>query len=186
MPQGERWQTVSSAILPVEGIGEAIDMTAMGGFERVKHLVAWGSIFAIGILSLLPAANVAPIRTGIGGHLEHVVAYAATALIVVVAHLDHSRIKIAAGLLLYAASLEHLQRYSAGRLSSAFDYTFSAVGVLLGLAAFYAVRHLYERRAESRNVPRPVAAARSGVVRSSGLARDRAAESVRSFTHPQV
>ena len=72
-------------------------------------------------------------RTSLGGHVEHLLVYAATALLAASAYLDHSRIKIAVSLILYAAALEYLQRYAPGRLSSLLDLTFSTTGVLIGL-----------------------------------------------------
>ena len=111
-------------------------------FERGKRAAAWCSIVAIGILSLLPAAEVGPMRTSLGGHMEHLLAYAATTVITAIAYADRSRFKIAFSLILYAASLEYLQRYSPGRLSSLEDLTFSATGVMLGVATVQVLRQL--------------------------------------------
>ena len=47
---------------------------------------------------MLPAAEVSPVRTSLGGHVEHLLVYAATALLAASAYLDHSRIKIAVSL----------------------------------------------------------------------------------------
>jgi VanZ family protein len=109
-----------------------------------KRAAAWCAIAAIGILSLLPADEVAPIRTSLGGHLEHVVAYAVTALITAIAYVYHSRFKITFSLILYAAVLEYLQRFSPGRSSSFVDLMFSSTGVMLGIATFQVLRHLPE------------------------------------------
>ena len=130
-------------------------MTVMGSlFESGKRVAAWGALVAIGILSMLPAAEVSPVRTSMGGHVEHLLVYAATALLAAIAYVDHSKIKIAVSLILYAAALEYLQRYAPGRLSSLLDLTFSTTGVLIGLAIFQVIRHLrdiHTRAAAVRN-----------------------------------
>src|SRR5262245_16539570 len=120
----------------------ASDKTMGAFFDHGKRAAAWCAIAAIGILSLLPGDEVAPIRTSLGGHLEHVGAYAATALITAIAYVDQSRLKITLSLILYAAALEYLQRFSPGRLSSLVDLIFSSTGVLLGIATFEVLRHL--------------------------------------------
>jgi VanZ family protein len=114
----------------------------MGAFG--KRAAASCAIAAIGILSLLPGDVVAHIRTSLGGHLEHVGAYAATALITAITYVDHSRFKITLSLVLYAAVLEYLQRFSPGRHSSFVDLMFSSTGVMLGIATFQVLRHLPE------------------------------------------
>ena len=114
--------------------------------ERGKRVAAWCCIGAIGMLSLLPGVEVAPMRTSLGGHVEHLLTYAATSLVIAFAYLDDSRIKIAACLVLYAAILEFLQRYSPGRVSSLEDLAFSTGGIILGLAAFQVLEHLRARQ----------------------------------------
>ena len=131
-------------------------MTVMGSlFERGKRVAAWGALIAIGVLSMLPAAEVSPVRTSMGGHVEHLLVYAAVALLTAVAYVDHSKIKIAASLILYAAALEYLQRYAPGRLSSLLDLTFSTTGVLIGLAIFHVIRLLRERHIRGAAVRNP-------------------------------
>jgi hypothetical protein len=122
-------------------------------FERGKHVVAWFCIGVIGIISLLPGAEVAPLRTSIGGHSEHLLAYAVTTLITAIAYLDQSRFKIGGSLILYAAALEFLQRYSPGRLSRLEDLTFSTAGILLGLAIVHLVQQVRSRQASGGRSP---------------------------------
>ena len=124
----------------------ASDETMGAFFGRGKRAAAWCAIAAIGILSLLPGDEVAPIRSNLGGHFEHVVAYVVTALITAIAYPDHSRFKISLSLMLYAAALEYLQRFSPGRVSSLVDLMFSSTGVMLGIATFQVMRHLRERQ----------------------------------------
>jgi VanZ family protein len=123
-------------------------MIASGSlFEHGKRPMAWALIVAVGLLSLLPGAEVNPIRTNMGGQADHLLAYAVTTVTTMLAYTDRSRFRITVSLILYAAVLEFLQRYSPGRNSSLEDLTFSATGVMLGLAAFHVIQHLRERHA---------------------------------------
>jgi VanZ family protein len=120
-------------------------------FERGKRAAAWICIAAIGIISLLPAIEVAPIRTSLGGHIEHMLTYAVVSLITAAAYPDQSRFKIVGGLIVYAAVLEFLQRYSPGRHSSFEDLAFSTAGVMLGVTIFHLVQQLRAKQASSRS-----------------------------------
>jgi VanZ family protein len=125
-------------------------MKVMGAnIELGKRIAAWCCILAIGILSLLPAVEVAPVRTSLGGDVEHLLTYAAAGLITAVAYLDQSRLKIAAWLVLYAAVLEFLQRYAPGRLSRLEDLAFSTAGIVLGVTGFQLLQHLRARQESS-------------------------------------
>jgi len=95
---------------------------------------AWICIAALAVLSLLPGTHL--LRTGMGGHFEHILAYAGTALVTASAYGVTRIIPIALGLVTYAAALELLQRFSPGRSSAFVDFAFSATGVLLGVAFF--------------------------------------------------
>jgi VanZ family protein len=122
-------------------------------FERGKRAAAWFCIGVIGIISLLPAVEVAPMRTSLGGHVEHLFAYAVVSLITAVAYLDQSRFKIAGGLIVYAAVLEFLQRYSPGRHSSFEDLAFSTTGIMLGIAISHVVQQVRTKQASSSRSP---------------------------------
>jgi VanZ family protein len=115
-------------------------------FDQGKRVAAWCCIGAIGIISLLPAVVVAPVRTSLGAPVEHLLTYAATSMITAFAYLDHGRSKIAAWLVLYAAVLEFLQRYAPGRSSNFKGLAFSAAGILLGVAACHLLQHLRARQ----------------------------------------
>ena len=119
-------------------------------FEQGLRIAAWCCIGVVGIVSLLPAAEVAPVRTSLGGHPEHLMTYAATSMLTALAYLDHSRVKIGTCLVLYAAVLEFLQRYSPGRLPSFGDVAFSAAGILLGIVALHLLQHVRTRQAMAR------------------------------------
>src|SRR5262249_43649241 len=118
-----------------------------------KRVAAWFCIGVIAVVSLLPAAEVAPLRTSMGGHVEHLLTYAATALITAIAYPEHSRLKMAGWLILYAAALEFLQRYSPGRLSSFEDLAFSTAGIVLGLAIFHLVQQVRSRQTSGSRSP---------------------------------
>jgi VanZ family protein len=106
----------------------------LGGLRTAKRVAAWSCLIAIGALSLAPAERMT--RTGLGGHIEHLAAYAATALAVGVAYADHGVLRIALALLAYAGCLEVLQQFSPGRTSSFLDFTMSSAGALIGIVAF--------------------------------------------------
>jgi VanZ like family len=118
--------------------------------ERGKRLAAWCCVVAIGVISLLPAAEVAALRTSMGGHSEHLLAYATATLITVFAYIDQSRLKIVFALILYAAALEYLQRFSPGRFASVEDLGFSVTGVMLGAGIFHVIQYVRTRQPSSR------------------------------------
>ena len=89
---------------------------------------------AIAVLSLVPAEQIT--RTGLSGHVEHVLAYAGTAFIMAMAYGEWGLARVIAALLTYAGALEFLQRFSPGRASRFGDYMFSSTGVLIGIGAF--------------------------------------------------
>ena len=104
------------------------------------RLAAWCGILAIAVLSLLPADKLE--RTSIGGHAEHVVAYAATSIFVALAYPASRLAWILAVLVIYAASLEYLQHFSPGRTSSVVDFAFSGFGIGVGLMVSMALRRI--------------------------------------------
>jgi VanZ family protein len=76
------------------------------------------------------------IRTELGGHAEHLLAYAGTAFLLLRAYGPKRWLGITAGLTAYAGVLELLQHLSPGRTPALIDFAFSASGVLLGLVLF--------------------------------------------------
>lgn len=104
------------------------------GLRTASRVAAWGCLTAIAVLSLMPAEQMT--RSGLGGHVEHVLAYAGTALTVAMAYAQRGVSRIMYVLLGYAGCLEFLQRFSPGRTSSFLDFTMSGAGVLIGIAAF--------------------------------------------------
>jgi VanZ family protein len=99
--------------------------------KTATRFAAWSCLLAIGVLSLLPADDI--VRTSLGAHVEHVLAYACTSLITALAYRDWPVIRILVSLVIYAALLEYLQRFSPGRVSSIVDFAFSSAGVVIGI-----------------------------------------------------
>ena len=101
---------------------------------RAARACAWLCIAAIAILSLLPGASIQ--RSDLGGHAEHVLAYAGTATVFSFAYRMLGPHRTFLMLTACAACLEYLQRFSPGRTSSFFDFLYSMAGVALGVAVF--------------------------------------------------
>ena len=90
-----------------------------------------GCIIALAILAWLPATIM--MRTVLGGHVEHFVAYLCTAISMGLTFQKSPRLTVQCVLLIvYAAVLEAGQLYSSGRHASFQDFAFSAAGVVTG------------------------------------------------------
>jgi len=99
---------------------------------RALRFGTWGCVIALAPLSLLPGDEL--VRTSLGGHAEHGIAYAGTAFVSSLAY--PARVYRSAVLLvLYAGVLEWLQRFSPGRHSAIEDWLASSIGVLVGAGA---------------------------------------------------
>lgn len=90
-----------------------------------------GCIVALAVLAWLPATIM--VRTELGGHVEHFVAYLGTAIVLGPSFPKGPRFSVQCVLLIaYAAILEAGQLYSPGRHPSFQDLAFSAAGVVVG------------------------------------------------------
>ena len=91
-----------------------------------------------------------------GGHIEHVFAYAATAVIVALGYNELGLSRIITLLLTNAALLEYLQRYT-GRHSQLADFLFSSTGIFVGVVAFVLAEFLINvgRRPLARAIASP-------------------------------
>lgn len=110
---------------------------------RLLHLVrliATICVVVIAVLSLVPKQHLQ--RTELGGHLEHVIAYAGTAALLAI---GYCRASLLALFVAYAGVLEYAQRFSLGRTSQIDDFKFSLLGIALGAAAGWALRYLTRR-----------------------------------------
>ena len=110
------------------------------GLLLVGRTAAWSCVVAITLLSLLPGEEM--VRTDLGGHVEHVLAYSITVLIAAYAYNSIAPYQVFGALTLLAACLEYLQRFSPGRHSRLIDFLFSALGVGVGAAIFIITRRL--------------------------------------------
>jgi VanZ family protein len=85
-------------------------------------------ILGLAALSWLPGDAI--VRTSMGGHVEHVIAYVGTTIIVVLTLQPSVRLDVQCGTLIgYAAVLEAGQRYVPGRHASMEDFAFSVIGI---------------------------------------------------------
>jgi VanZ family protein len=99
---------------------------------RVLRPVAWGCVILLAVLSLLPAEEM--VRTSLGGHIEHAIAYAGTALMIGLGYPTWGWKRMAIALVIYAGVLELLQNFSPGRHPAVLDWLSSSTGVLIGIA----------------------------------------------------
>ena len=98
------------------------------------RIAAAACVVAIAILSLTPRAHL--VRTSLGGHIEHVIAYVVCAwLCLLTCNLWRHRLVIYGLLLAYAGLLEFLQSMVPGRHSGFDDFVFSAAGATAGALA---------------------------------------------------
>jgi VanZ family protein len=128
----EGWQEIT-----IEGGGSAAgatDMSHLHPFLRLLRPIAWGCVGLIAVLSLLPSEEM--VRTRMGGHIEHAVAYAGTAVLLRLGYPAWGK-QIAVGLVLYAGLLELLQNFSPGRHSEVSDWLASSTGALMGIAVIH-------------------------------------------------
>lgn len=84
----------------------------------------------LAVLSLLPRDNLP--RTELGGHWDHVLAYAATALVFAIGAHRRTWPIMLMTLIAYAGALEALQSLMPGRTPHIGDFSYSAVGVIVG------------------------------------------------------
>jgi VanZ family protein len=91
------------------------------------------------LLSWLPGD--AMVRTGIGGQVEHAVAYFGTAVIMALAYREWPRLHVQTLLLVVLAGiLEVGQLYVPGRSSAFLDFAASSAGVIIGGLLMWLVR----------------------------------------------
>lgn len=112
---------------------------------QILRICTWGCIGALAILSLLPAEEM--VRTGIGGHIEHFIAYGGSAGIAILGYGRRYPLgAMVAGFILYAGLLECLQTFSPGRHPAFADFVASSLGALCGALVAAAISRLSEAR----------------------------------------
>jgi hypothetical protein len=85
-----------------------------------------GNSRLLAVLSLLPAEE--RVRTRLGGHIEHAIAYVGTALLLGLSYPAWDWKRIAAALVIYAGILDLLQNFSPGRHPAVLDWLSSSAG----------------------------------------------------------
>lgn len=124
----------------------ALELTAVGirvvAFPVIPVLRIGSGIciLLLAVLSLLPAEEM--VRTRLSGHIEHTMAYAATALLLRLGYERRGWRQPAAALVCYAGALELMQHFSPGRHPGVDDWIASSIGVVLGSAAAGAMLRL--------------------------------------------
>jgi len=112
-------------------------------YLRLLRPIGWGCVGLIAVLSLLPGHEM--VRTSLGGHIEHAVAYAGTAALLRLGYPARGK-RIAFGLVLYAGLLELLQNFSPGRHPAVPDWLASSTGALVGIAVIHISQQVWWRR----------------------------------------
>jgi VanZ family protein len=103
----------------------------IGLIRRLCRVLTWCCVIILGVLSLLPAAEM--VRTDLPGSVEHFIAYAGSAAIAMVGYgWTQGGVRIVGCFCAYAGILEYLQHYSPGRHPAIADFAVSALGALCG------------------------------------------------------
>jgi VanZ family protein len=111
-----------------------MDLFARKPVRRWIRIAAAACVVAIAILSLTPREHM--VRTSLGGHTEHVIAYLICAwFCLLTCNAWRHRLIIYSLLLAYAGLLEFLQSMVPGRHSGFDDFIFSAAGATAGALA---------------------------------------------------
>ena len=111
-----------------------MDLIARKPIRLLIRIAAVACVVAIAILSLTPRAHM--VRTSLGGHFEHTLAYLVCAwLCVVTCKSWRHRVAIFGLLMAFAGLLEFLQSMVPGRHSGFDDFIFSAAGGAAGALA---------------------------------------------------
>ena len=116
-------------------------------FFDVLRLMAWCCVILLAVLSLLPAEEM--VRTSLGGHVEHAVAYAGTAFLIGLSYPTWKWKRIASPMVIYAGILELLQNFSPGRHPAVLDWLSSSVGALIGITVIRVANEVWRQRQRS-------------------------------------
>jgi hypothetical protein len=112
---------------------------------------AWGCVGLLCILSWIPGDEM--IRTGIGGHIEHGVAYMGATAIIAFAYAGRFGLAaVVTALALYAGVMELGQTFVPGRHAALEDFLASASGVASGAALFVLARRWVASRKQGKRL----------------------------------
>ena len=106
--------------------------------RRIFRVGTWVCLAVLTVLSLLPGSEI--VRTGLGGYVEHFIAYAASAAIAILGYGRRRQIAIVVCFALYAGLMEYLQNFVPGRHPAIEDFAASSLGALCGALAVMFVR----------------------------------------------
>jgi hypothetical protein len=99
-------------------------------FFRFAKPVSWLAIIALAVASWTPGDEM--VRTGLNGHLEHIIAYLLTALAFMLAYPSRPAWHVGLGLAAYAGVLELGQLIVPGRNAAFIDWAAGIVGAFAG------------------------------------------------------
>ena len=86
------------------------------------------------------------VRTSLGGHIEHMTAYAGTGFLIGLSYPTWRLRRIATALVIYAGVLELLQNLTPGRHPAVLDWLSSSVGGLIGIAIVRVADEAWKQR----------------------------------------
>jgi len=98
----------------------------------VLRIAAWTSVALIAYLSLIP--HPMEVRTSLAPGVEHAVAYAGSAFLLVLAYPNRPAWMVAGALFAYSGAMELLQYFSPGRHPGFDGALWSGAGAALGAA----------------------------------------------------
>jgi VanZ family protein len=104
----------------------------------VLRCTAWSCVALITYLSLIP--NSAEVRTSLPPGIEHAVAYAGTAVLMILAYAAWPVWVIAGALSAYSGGMEVLQMFSPGRHPGVDGALWSSAGAIVGAVCTAAFR----------------------------------------------
>ena len=104
----------------------------MSAWTHTFRLAGWFCVVVLAYLSLVPQDT--EVRTTLPPGVEHLIAYAGTAVLLTLGYPDRKVLRIAAALILYSSALELLQSFSPGRHPELDGVVWSGLGALAGTA----------------------------------------------------
>jgi hypothetical protein len=117
----------------------------MSRSANALRAAAWGCVVLLLILSWTPGDEM--IRTGIGGHIEHTVAYTGAAIVIALAYAGRFGLgTVLVCLAAYAGLMEVGQIFVPGRHASPWDFLSSVSGVAIGGALYASARRWRDGR----------------------------------------
>ena len=117
--------------------------------DAAYRLACVSALIALAVLSLLPADSIHRSEV-VGGHGEHLIAYAGTAFVFSIGCRERVWPPLLVALVAYAALMETLQLFVPGRTSQVSDFLYSAVGILVGFLIAKALQAQFTSGSKTR------------------------------------